>query len=85
MYVVGKLSWLRMLFKYRGTALRRTKARIAFTTGVACVLTVAAFDDESQAGWLLLDDGSRLDFPAEAFAASGLRLLRIGQRANDFV
>ncbi|MBZ0121836.1 MAG: bestrophin family protein [Sandaracinaceae bacterium] len=40
MYVPpDKLSWLRMLFKYRGTALRRTKGRIAFTTGIACVIT----------------------------------------------
>lgn len=42
--------------------------------------TVASFDAESTAGTVLLDDGSEVAFPAEAFAASGLRLLRIGQR-----
>jgi 2-phospho-L-lactate guanylyltransferase len=44
--------------------------------------TVGFFDAALHHGWLLLDDGSRLDFPAEAFAASGLRLLRIGQRVR---
>jgi 2-phospho-L-lactate guanylyltransferase len=44
--------------------------------------TVAAFDPTLSNGSLLLDDGSRLDFPAEAFAASGLRLLRVGQRVR---
>jgi 2-phospho-L-lactate guanylyltransferase len=44
--------------------------------------TVAAFDEDHQHGWLLLDDGRRLDFPTEAFAASGLRLLRVGQRVK---
>jgi cold shock CspA family protein len=42
--------------------------------------TVATFDSESQSGTLLLDDGTELAFPAEAFRASGLRLLRLGQR-----
>jgi 2-phospho-L-lactate guanylyltransferase len=31
---------------------------------------------------VLLDDGTRVPFPAAAFAASGLRLLRIGQRVR---
>jgi 2-phospho-L-lactate guanylyltransferase len=31
---------------------------------------------------VLLDDGSEMAFPAEAFAASGLRLLRLGQRVR---
>jgi 2-phospho-L-lactate guanylyltransferase len=44
--------------------------------------TVASFDPELHHGSLLLDDGSALDFPAEAFAASGLRLLRLGQRVR---
>jgi 2-phospho-L-lactate guanylyltransferase len=44
--------------------------------------TVAFFDPDNRAGWLLLDDGSRVDFPAEAFDASGLRLLRVGQRVR---
>ena len=44
--------------------------------------TVAEFDPTLRNGSLLLDDGSRLDFPAEAFTASGLRLLRVGQRVR---
>ena len=42
--------------------------------------TVATFDVQSHSGTLLLDDGSELAFPAEAFHRSGLRLLRLGQR-----
>ncbi len=42
--------------------------------------TVATFDAESRTGSLLLDDGTPLAIPAAAFAASGLRLLRSGQR-----
>jgi 2-phospho-L-lactate guanylyltransferase len=42
--------------------------------------TVATFDAHTHTGTLLLDDGSELAFPAEAFEKSGLRLLRIGQR-----
>ena len=44
--------------------------------------TVATFDDESHSGTLLLDDGTELAFPAEAFQRSGLRLLRLGQRVT---
>jgi 2-phospho-L-lactate guanylyltransferase len=44
--------------------------------------TVATFDERTGAGSVLLDDGAALAFPAEAFAASGLRLLRIGQRVR---
>ena len=42
--------------------------------------TIATFDEGS--GSLLLDDGSTLAFGAAAFAASGLRLLRPGQRVR---
>jgi cold shock CspA family protein len=42
--------------------------------------TVATFDADSHSGTLLLDDGSELAFPADAFDRSGLRLLRLGQR-----
>lgn len=42
--------------------------------------TVAEFDPDARSGALLLDDGTRLEFGAAAFAASGLRLLRLGQR-----
>ena len=44
--------------------------------------TVAAFDETEHNGSLLLDDGTRLDFTESAFAASGLRLLRLGQRVR---
>ncbi|MDP9797214.1 cold shock CspA family protein [Catenuloplanes nepalensis] len=42
--------------------------------------TVARFDEETHHGTVLLDDGSEVAFGADAFAASGLRLLRLGQR-----
>jgi cold shock CspA family protein len=42
--------------------------------------TVATFDPPTGSGLLLLDNGRELALPAEAFAASGLRLLRPGQR-----
>lgn len=44
--------------------------------------TVAHFDPATRAGEVLLDDGSRLAFDAAAFDASGLRLLRPGQRVR---
>jgi 2-phospho-L-lactate/phosphoenolpyruvate guanylyltransferase len=44
--------------------------------------TVATFDAQTRTGTLLLDDGSELAFPATAFDASGLRLLRLGQRVR---
>jgi hypothetical protein len=44
--------------------------------------TVRRFDPRTRAGDLLLDDGSVLEFPASAFDASGLRLLRLGQRVR---
>jgi cold shock CspA family protein len=44
--------------------------------------TVATFDPQSHTGTLLLDDGTELAFPAEAFRSSGLRLLRLGQRVT---
>ncbi|NMH97466.1 hypothetical protein [Pseudonocardia acidicola] len=42
--------------------------------------TVASFSPESRIGTVLLDDGAELPFGAPAFDASGLRLLRSGQR-----
>jgi 2-phospho-L-lactate guanylyltransferase len=42
--------------------------------------TVATFDTQTHTGTLILDDGTELAFPAEAFARSGLRQLRLGQR-----
>ena len=44
--------------------------------------TVAAFDETTHDGSLLLDDGTPVPFSAAAFEASGLRLLRIGQRVR---
>ncbi|MFI5490997.1 cold-shock protein [Actinoplanes sp. NPDC051859] len=44
--------------------------------------TIATFDTQTSTGTLLLDDGSELTFPAAAFHASGLRLLRPGQRVG---
>jgi 2-phospho-L-lactate guanylyltransferase len=44
--------------------------------------TVSEFDDGDGSGAVLLDDGARVAFPAPAFAASGLRLLRVGQRVR---
>jgi 2-phospho-L-lactate guanylyltransferase len=44
--------------------------------------TVATFDAQTRSGTLLLDDGTQLAFPTEAFDASGLRLLRLGQRVR---
>lgn len=44
--------------------------------------TVATFDAAARTGTVLLDDGTEVAFPASAFAASGLRLLRLGQRVR---
>jgi cold shock CspA family protein len=44
--------------------------------------TVATFDEPTGAGSVVLDDGTTVEFPAAAFAASGLRLLRPGQRVG---
>jgi len=44
--------------------------------------TVASFEADTGAGTVLLDDGTQVAFPAEAFGRSGLRLLRVGQRVR---
>ena len=44
--------------------------------------TVWSFDETTKQGELVFDDGTRLPFDAEAFAASGLRLLHPGQRVR---
>jgi cold shock CspA family protein len=44
--------------------------------------TVATFDPDTHTGTVLLDDGTELPFAATAFARSGLRLLRLGQRVT---
>ena len=42
--------------------------------------TVRGFDPAEGSGSVFLDDGTVYEFAAEVFAASGLRLLRRGQR-----
>jgi hypothetical protein len=42
--------------------------------------TVRGFDPASGSGSVFLDDGTVREFGPEVFAASGLRLLRRGQR-----
>jgi cold shock CspA family protein len=44
--------------------------------------TVETFEPETRGGTVLLDDGTRLPFDADAFATSGLRFLRLGQRVK---
>lgn len=44
--------------------------------------TVATFAPETGSGTVLLDDGTELPFDGAAFAGSGLRMLRFGQRLN---
>ncbi|HEY7173791.1 MAG TPA: cold-shock protein [Micromonosporaceae bacterium] len=44
--------------------------------------TVATFDPVSHSATVLLDDGARVDIPPAAFDASGLRLVRLGQRVR---
>ena len=44
--------------------------------------TVASYDAGERSGTVLLDDGTELAFPTSAFDASGLRLLRPGQRVR---
>lgn len=53
----------------------RTRSSVAGMQG-----TVASYDPVTRDGTVLLDDGSQITFPAAAFDASGLRLLRFGQR-----
>jgi 2-phospho-L-lactate guanylyltransferase len=44
--------------------------------------TVRSFDAETGSGDVLLDDGRVVAFGGDAFARSGLRLLRPGQRVR---
>ncbi len=44
--------------------------------------TVRTFSPMYRHGSVLLDDGTELPFSADVFAASGLRLLRFGQRVR---
>ncbi|MGH3655660.1 MAG: cold-shock protein [Micromonosporaceae bacterium] len=42
--------------------------------------TVATFDPDTRSGTALLDDGTEVSFGTDAFDASPLRFLRLGQR-----
>lgn len=44
--------------------------------------TVSRFDPATFTGSVLLDDGVEMQFPAQALAGTGLRLLRPGQRVR---
>jgi 2-phospho-L-lactate/phosphoenolpyruvate guanylyltransferase len=44
--------------------------------------TVRSFDRANGSGDVLLDDGSLLTYDRTVFKASGLRLLRVGQRVR---
>lgn len=44
--------------------------------------TISDFDAGSGTGAVLFDTGQRANFPATAFQAGGLRLLRLGQRVR---
>jgi 2-phospho-L-lactate guanylyltransferase len=44
--------------------------------------TVRSFDPHTRSGEVLLDDGRAMPFPARAFDASGLLVLRLGQRVR---
>lgn len=50
--------------------------------GVRMQGTVATFDPDTRSGTVLLDDGREIRFSSAAFDASGLRLLRFGQRVQ---
>lgn len=44
--------------------------------------TVRSFDAVTRSGTVLLDDGTELPYGSSAFDASGVRLLRPGQRVR---
>jgi 2-phospho-L-lactate guanylyltransferase len=64
------------------SALYRAAAPDGARYGAAMQGTVATFDAAERTGTVLLDDGTEVPFPASAFATSGLRLLRLGQRVR---
>ena len=43
---------------------------------------MATFDPADGSGTVLTDDGRRIPYDGAAFAAGGLRLLRLGQRVR---
>ncbi len=44
--------------------------------------TVRGYDEATRSGSVFLDDGTVLEFSAQALHGSGLRLLRAGQRVR---
>ena len=44
--------------------------------------TVKTFAEDTRSGSVLLDDGTEIPLPTEAFERSGLRILRFGQRVR---
>jgi len=44
--------------------------------------SIHTFDEADGSGTALLDDGREVSFPAEVFARSSLRHLRLGQRVS---
>ncbi len=44
--------------------------------------TVRFFDAVTRSGTVLLDDGTEVPYDGQAFAAGGVRLLRVGQRVR---
>jgi cold shock CspA family protein len=44
--------------------------------------TVATYDPDTRGGTVLTDSGREISFDANAFARSGLRMLRLGQRVK---
>ncbi|HVE98288.1 MAG TPA: hypothetical protein VNA12_03830 [Mycobacteriales bacterium] len=44
--------------------------------------TVKEFSEETRSGAVILDDGTVIPLPAEAFSRSGLRKLQAGQRVR---
>jgi len=44
--------------------------------------TVKQFSEETRSGAVILDDGTVIPLPAEAFSRSGLRKLTFGQRVR---
>jgi 2-phospho-L-lactate guanylyltransferase len=66
----------------RPSAANASPRRLRARYGARMQGTVATYDAGTRSGTLLLDDGTEVAFPAAAFEASGLRLLRQGQRVR---
>jgi 2-phospho-L-lactate guanylyltransferase len=60
----------------------RPRRSLAAETASSSQGTLAEFDPDTGRGSVLLDDGTAVRFPADAFVVSGLRFLRPGQRVR---